>query len=181
MKKEKFLKAACIAEIKDNMESEINIINNNEGEVLGVAGGNYRIIISGEDTNGNYAVIEMLVPPGGGPTPHAHPQSQEMFHVLEGEVEFKTEAGKQIVGKDGFVNIPLGGGIHCFENISENNARLLCTVVPAGLENVFREIGEPARLGQIFPVPEMTEQRKKFLKAVDLKYGLKTYPADFLG
>jgi quercetin dioxygenase-like cupin family protein len=181
MRKEKFLKMACIAEIKDNMDAKINIINNNEGELLGVAGGNYRIIISGEETNGNYAVIEMLVPPGGGPAPHAHPQSQEMFHVLEGEVEFKTEAGKQIVRKDGFVNIPLGGGIHCFENISEKNARLLCTVVPAGLENVFREIGAPAQPGQILPVPENTRERIEFLKATDLKYGLKTYPSDFLG
>jgi len=163
------------------MDSNVNIINDSEGEVLGVAGGNYRIIVSGEDTNGNYAVIEMIVPPGGGPSPHAHPQSQEMFHVLEGEVEFKTEAGKQIVGKGGFVNIPFGGAIHCFENISEKNARLHCTVVPAGLESVFREIGSPALRGQFLPVPAYTETRQEFLKAIDLKYGLKTYAADFLG
>ncbi|HEX8016532.1 MAG TPA: cupin domain-containing protein, partial [Flavobacterium sp.] len=122
------------------MDSTISIINKNEGKLLGVAGGNYRIIISGEETNGNYAVIEMIVPPGGGPSPHAHPNTHEMFHVLEGEVEFKTEAGKQIVGKDGFVNIPFGGAVHCFKNTSEKYARLLCTVVPAGLENLFDEI-----------------------------------------
>lgn len=46
------------------MGSNIKIINKNEGEYLGIAGGNYRIIISGEQTSGNYAVIEMTVPPG---------------------------------------------------------------------------------------------------------------------
>jgi quercetin dioxygenase-like cupin family protein len=163
------------------MESNISIINKNEGKLLAVAGGNYRIIISGEETNGNYAVIEMVVPPGCGPPPHSHPQIQEMFHVLEGELEFKTEAGKQIVSRDGFVNIPLGGAIHCFKNTSENYARLLCTVVPAGLENLFGEIGTPALPGQFLPVPELTEKRKEFLKEIDLKYGQKTYPPDFLG
>ena len=163
------------------MDSTISIINKNEGKLLGVAGGNYRIIISGKETNGNYAVIEMIVPPGGGPSPHAHPNTQEMFHVLEGEVEFKTETGKQIVSKDGFVNIPFGGAIHCFKNTSEKYARLLCTVVPAGLENLFDEIGTPALPGQFLPVPELTEKRKEFLKEIDLKYGQKTYPPNFLG
>jgi quercetin dioxygenase-like cupin family protein len=168
-------------EINNNMESNVTIINKNEGELLGIAGGNYRIIISGKQTNGNYAVIEMTVPPGGGPPPHAHPDTQEMFHVLEGVVEFKTEKGKQIVAKDGFVNIPLGGAIHCFKNTSEKSVRLLCTVVPAGLENLFREIGIPVLPGQTLPVPELTEERKKFLKEIDLKYNQKTYPQDFLG
>jgi len=168
-------------DIKHNMESNISIINENEGELLGIAGGNYRIIISGEQTNGNYAVIEMTVPPGGGPPPHAHPDTQEMFHILEGEVEFKTEAGKQTVTKDGFVNIPLGGAIHCFKNTSEKNARLLCTVVPAGLENLFQEIGIPVLPGEMPAVPELTEERKAFLKEMDLKYNQKTYPPNFLG
>jgi quercetin dioxygenase-like cupin family protein len=163
------------------MDSNISIINRNEGEFLAIAGGNYRIIISGQQTDGNYAVIEMLVPPGGGPPPHSHPNTQEMFHVLEGEVEFKTEAGKQMVGKDGFVNIPFGGAIHCFKNTSEKYARLLCTVVPAGLEDLFEEIGSPVLPGQTVPVPELTEERKEFLKGIDQKYGQKTYPIDFLG
>jgi len=163
------------------MDANVKIINKNEGELLGVAGGNYRIIISGEQTNGNYAVIEMTVPPGGGPPPHSHPDTQEMFHVLEGEVVFKTEAGKQTVSKDGFVNIPLGGAVHCFKNTSENNARLLCTVVPAGLENLFKEIGTPVVSGQMLPTPELTDKRKEFLKEIDLKYNQKTYPPDFLG
>ena len=77
------------------MKENITMKSNTEGEILGVAGGNYRIIISGEETNGNYAVIEMLVPPGGGPLPHSHPGTQELFFLIEGELEFKTEAGKQ--------------------------------------------------------------------------------------
>ncbi|MEJ7663753.1 MAG: hypothetical protein WKG07_31590 [Hymenobacter sp.] len=32
-------------------------------------GDTYRVIASGEQTGGAYAVIDMLVPPGGGPAP----------------------------------------------------------------------------------------------------------------
>lgn len=163
------------------MEDSIKIKENTTGEILGIAGGNYRIIISGEETNGSYAVIEMLVPPNGGPPPHSHPDTQEMFYVLQGQFEFKTEAGKQIVDEGGFVNIPFGGAIHCFKNSSNQFAKLLCTVVPAGLENYFKEIGEPTQLGQFLPIPEHTAERVTFIKAIDEKYNQKTYPRDFLG
>lgn len=162
------------------MNKDITVTNSIEGEFLGIAGGNYRIIISGEQTNGNYAVIEMVVPPNGGPPPHSHPDTQEMFYVLDGEVEFKTENGKQVVSKDGFINIPLGGAIHCFKNRSKGSARLLCTVVPAGLEKLFIDIGEPVAPGKFLKIPELTEERKKLLKQLDIKYNQKTYPPDYL-
>lgn len=163
------------------MDTNISIINNDEGKTLAIAGGNYRVIISGEQTNGNYAVIEMVVPPGGGPPPHSHTNTQEMFHVLEGEVTFKTEAGQQVVTKDGFVNIPFGGAIHCFKNTSTTYARLLCTVLPAGIEQLFLEIGQTVAQGEFIPPPEMTEARKALLKEMDVKYNQKTFPMDYLG
>jgi len=161
------------------MRKNITMKNNTEGEILGVAGGNYRIIISGEETNGNYAVIEMLVPPGGGPLPHSHPGTQELFFLIEGELEFKTEAGKQIVSEGGFINIPFEGDIHCFKNTSDKLAKLLCTVIPAGLENVFRELGTTAKYGQFLPVAENTPERVTLIPEVDKKYGLTTYAQDF--
>jgi len=162
------------------MESKISIIHNDQGKRLGIAGGNYRIIVSGEETNGNYAVIDMLVPPEGGPPPHSHPETQEMFYILDGELLFKTEAGKTVVKKDEFVNIPLGGAVHCFKNVSGKNARLLCTVVPAGLEKLFEELGVPVQAGELAPRPEMTPELKERLMELDLKYRQKTYPPDFL-
>ncbi|PUZ19602.1 Cupin domain-containing protein [Chitinophaga costaii] len=161
-------------------EKDISIKNASTGEFLGVAGGNYRIVISGEQTGGNYAVIEMNVPPGGGPPPHSHSAFQEMFYVVEGEIEFKTEKGKENVAKGGFVNIPFGGAIHCFQNTSGEFVRLLCTVVPAGLENIFREIGQPVKEGEILPLPENTPERIAFIEAMDKKYGQKTYPRNYL-
>jgi len=161
--------------------SYISIKPNTEGTTLAVAGGNYRIIVSGEETNGNYAVIEMLVPDGGGPAPHAHPDIQEMFYVLEGEFEFKTEAGKQVVTTGGLVNIPFGGGAHCFKNASGKAGRLLCTVIPAGLDDLFKEMGELAAPGEFRPMPEMTQERMELMRELSRKYGMVVYPPDYLG
>ena len=53
---------------------------------LGVVGDTYTILLTGDDTAGRYTLIDMHVPPGGGPPPHRH-DFEEMFTVLEGEVE----------------------------------------------------------------------------------------------
>ncbi|SHN20078.1 cupin domain-containing protein [Chitinophaga sp. CF418] len=161
------------------MMTEITVTQKDDGEHFGVAGGNYRVVISGAQTGGIYAVIEMTVPPGGGPPPHEHPFTREMFYVLEGELEFQTQPGKVILGKGGFIDIPLNGPIHCFRNVSGNMARLLCTVIPAGLENVFREIGIPVAPGEFLPRPELTAEREAFLGMVDQKYGQTTYAPDY--
>jgi quercetin dioxygenase-like cupin family protein len=146
------------------MGTKVQIVKENEGKTLAVAGGIYRVIISGKETNGNYAVIEMLVPPGGGPPPHSHPNIQEMFYVTEGELLYKTETGTELVKVGGFVNIPFGGAIHCFKNKSDSNARVLCTVVPAGLEEIFLEVGEPTQPGKFLPPIEMTPERLAYMK-----------------
>ena len=162
------------------MTKDITIVNNNDGQSISVAGNCYRILVSGEQTGGAYAVIDMLVPPGGGPGPHAHKDIQEMFYVADGEVEFKTKKGKQTAPKGTFVNIPLGGAIHCFKNTSSNMAHLLCTVVPAGLDSFFKEVGMPVAAGTFLPPPVLTAEDKARLAAIIEKYGQEVYPPDFL-
>jgi quercetin dioxygenase-like cupin family protein len=51
---------------------------------VGVAGGTYAFLVTGKQTAGKYALIDMLIPAGGGPPPHRH-DFEEMFHVLEGD------------------------------------------------------------------------------------------------
>ena len=162
------------------MDNNVIIHGEKQGQYLAVAGGNYRIVVSGDETNNTFSVIEMLVPPGGGPPPHSHPYVQETFYVVEGEIEFKTQTGKIKINEGGFVNIPLGGAIHCFQNNSNSIVKLLCTVMPAGLEKLFGKVGVPAVMGEFLPVPEMTAERIALLKQMDVDYQQTTYPQDFL-
>ena len=163
------------------MAHNIKTIDENQGQTISVVGDNYRVIISGEQTNGEYAVIDMLVPPGGGPGPHSHTNIHEMFYVVDGEIEFKNEAGKYHAKKGSFVNIPKGGEVHGFKNISNNMAHLLCTVIPAGLDEFFKEIGTPTTPGVFLPPPTLNPETLAKLQALAEKHGQKVYPPDYLG
>lgn len=152
-----------------------------DGKTLSVMGGTYRLLVTGKETDGAFATIEMIIPPGGGPGPHAHPDFQETFYVVEGEVEVKSEAGTYIAQKGAYVVIPKGGIVHCFKNKSDKIANLLCTVVPSGLEEMFLEVGQPVALGEFLPPPAMDAEMIKKLTEVAEKYGQKVFPPNYLG
>jgi len=158
----------------------ITTIPANVGQILSVMGDTYRIVITGEQTESAYAVIDMLVPPQGGPGPHAHTGFEESFYVIDGEVEVTTEYETYTAKKGSFVNIPLGGLVHCFKNTTNAVAHLWCVVVPAGLEDLFIEIGKPVSPGTFLPPPQMTGEELEKLKDVVEKHGQKIYPPDYL-
>jgi quercetin dioxygenase-like cupin family protein len=108
---------------------------------LGVVGDTYTILVAGADTAGRYTLIDMHVPPGGGPPPHRH-DFEEMFTVLDGEIEL-TFRGVSLVATAGeTINVPANAP-HVFRNASERPARLLCLCSPAGQEEFFKEVGVP--------------------------------------
>ena len=164
----------------ENPKKSLTIVKAQEGTALSVVGDSYRIVISGKQTEAAYAVIDMLVPPGGGPGPHAHAGFQESFYVLDGEVEIKTEDGTYTAEKGSFVNIPLGGLVHFFKNKTDKVAHLWCVVVPAGLDDFFQEIGEPAPFGTFIPPAPMNPEAIKKLTAIAEKHGQKLFPPDYL-
>ena len=121
---------------------------------LGIVGDTYTILLTGEDTAGRYTLIDMHVPPGGGPPPHRH-DFEEMFTVLDGEVEL-TFRGEQLIARAGeTVNVPANAP-HAFTNASGQPARLLCMCSPPGQENFFLAIGEPVTT-RTEPPPNLDE------------------------
>jgi quercetin dioxygenase-like cupin family protein len=124
---------------------------------VAVVGDVYTILVTGEQTAGRYALIDMFVPPGGGPPPHRH-DFEEMFHVLDGEVEVFFRGAKSTARAGETVNIPANAP-HAFKNVSNKPARLLCMVSPAGEEQFFLEIGDrvATRTG---PLPVLDEEAR---------------------
>lgn len=72
---------------------------------VAVVGDTYTIVVTGKDTGGQYTLIDMYVPPGGGPPPHRH-DFEEMFTMLDGEVEFTFRGETMVVRIGETVNIP---------------------------------------------------------------------------
>jgi quercetin dioxygenase-like cupin family protein len=108
---------------------------------LGLVGDTYTILVSGAETAGRYTLIDMHVPPGGGPPPHRH-DFEEMFTILDGEIELTFRGGSTVATAGETINVPANAP-HVFRNISERPARLLCLCSPAGQEEFFKEVGVP--------------------------------------
>ncbi len=142
---------------------------------LAVVGDTYTILVTGEDTAGRYALIDMHVPPGGGPPPHRH-DFEEMFHVLEGEIEVTFRGVPSVARAGETVNVPANAP-HAFRNASDRPARMLCMVSPSGLERYFGEFGDPLP-SRTAPAPELDEaaQDVRMRKALALapKYRIET-------
>lgn len=108
---------------------------------IGLVGDTYTVLLSGADTAGKYCLIDMLIPPGGGPGPHRH-DFEEMFSILQGEVEFTFRGQSRTVSAGQTVNIPANAP-HFFRNASQGDVRMLCMCAPAGQEEFFAAVGDP--------------------------------------
>jgi len=149
----------------DNLQRNLVIARPDEAQGLphlGVVGDTYTILLSGKDTNGRYGLIDMLVPPGGGPPPHRH-DFEETFVVVEGEIE-ATFRGKKVVVRAGeTIHIPANAP-HYFINAAQKPARLLCICSPPGLEEMFLEIGVPVA-SRTTPPPKPDQAAEEEMKA----------------
>jgi uncharacterized cupin superfamily protein len=113
----------------------------------------------------------MLVPDGGGPPAHRH-DFEEMFTLLEGELEFTFRGETQTVHAGTTVNIPANAQ-HQFKNKSGKTAHMLCMCTPAGQEEFFMAVGFP--LGSRTsppprPSPQEQAEKRKLLGMLLPKY-----------
>ena len=165
------------------MESTNNSLTSvaaQEGPSISVVGDTYRIVIGSEQTNGAYALIDMLIPPRGGPPPHSHATFQEAFYIIDGEIEVITKEKTYTATEGSYVNIPFNGPVHKFTNRTDKTAHILCLTTPAGMEKMFEEIGKPVAADTFLPPPQMTPEEQKQVQSIAEKYGQKLYPPDYL-
>ena len=106
---------------------------------VGLVGDTYTILLTGGDTAGRYCLIDMHIPPGGGPPPHRH-DFEESFTLLQGEIEVIFRGVKSVLRAGETANIPANAP-HQFQNKPGQPARLLCTCSPAGQEEFFLAVG----------------------------------------
>jgi mannose-6-phosphate isomerase-like protein (cupin superfamily) len=119
---------------------------------LGIVGDTYTILLTGQDTAGRFCLIDMLVPPGGGPPPHRH-DFEEMFTLLEGELAFLFRGAESALRTGETVNIPANAP-HQFRNLSGRPTRLLCLCSPAGQDEFFKAVGIPLK-HRTSPLPKL--------------------------
>jgi quercetin dioxygenase-like cupin family protein len=132
---------------------------------LGLVGDTYTITVTGQDTAGRYCVVDMHVPPGGGPPPHRH-DFEETFIVVDGEIEATFRGKKQTVSAGKTIHIPANAP-HQFHNASKAAARLICICAPAGQEEFFGLLGVPVATRTSAPPRPTPEQQAEMGKKLE--------------
>lgn len=147
----------------DDPKRNISVVDPEDPKLkhLHMVGDTYTILLSGADTAGKYCLIDMSVPHCGGPGPHRH-DFEEMFQILEGEIEFTFRGEKKRVKAGMTVNIPANAP-HFFTNVEGKTARMLCMCTPAGQEEFFLKVSKPAK-GRLDPAGKPTEEDMKEFK-----------------
>ena len=157
----------------DDVTKKLTVANPDDPKMrhISVAGGTYTILVSGEETGGRYCLLDMLVPPGGGPPPHRH-DFEEMFTILDGEIELNFRGETHSASAGSTVNIPANAP-HSFRNKSDKPARLLCMCTPAGQEEFFMAVGDPVD-SRTAPTPKLSKaeqaERVQRAEALSAKY-----------
>ena len=141
----------------DNLKRDLTLRQADDLPHLGLVGDTYTITVTGEQTAGRFCVIDMHIPPGGGPPPHRH-DFEETFILLEGEMEATFRGKKSIVRAGDTLNIPANAP-HQFHNTSTGPVRMLCICCPAGQERFFVEVGVPVAT-RTTPPPRLDEKEE---------------------
>ena len=143
----------------DDPNRSLSIVDPDDAQLrhIAVVGDTYTVLLSGADTDGKYCLIDMHVPHCGGPGPHRH-DFEEMFHLLEGEIEFTFRGEKQVVKQGMTINIPANAP-HFFTNTDGKRARLLCMCAPAGQEEFFMAIGKAVD-SRTTPAPRLSKDEE---------------------
>jgi quercetin dioxygenase-like cupin family protein len=140
------------------------------------AGNVYTVLISGSQTEGRYCLIDMLVPEGGGPPLHRH-DFEELFTLLDGELEFTFCGETQTIRAPASVNIPANAP-HRFVNRSGKVTHMLCMCTPAGQEEFIMAVAD--RVHDRYTLPPTPDAAQQAEKKVLMQKLAPRYRTEFL-
>ena len=144
-----------------------------EGEALWFNRGLGVLKATGDQTEGRFAVMELLAPKGFASPLHIHRQEDEFFVVLSGEV--RVQHGEKVIEAiAGSLVYGPRNIAHAF-HVDSAEARLLLFFGPSGVEGFFREGGKPAGFVGLPPADE------QFLDKLALKEIGSRYNEEFVG
>lgn len=117
------------------------IVPENGGKNQNVLGDNQTIKLSANDTNGKFTVLENYNTPGTGIPMHVHENEDELFKILEGEMEFDTQGTISVLKAGDMILLPRNIP-HAFRVVGNKNARAMVTVFPSGIEKMFEQLAQ---------------------------------------
>jgi quercetin dioxygenase-like cupin family protein len=142
------------------------------GEMIWMFNTWMRFVATAADTGGRLAVVEQRLTPAGEPPRHVHANEDETFYVIDGRLAATIGDDTTVgAGPGECVFLPRGVPHHLHAETAE--VRVLVLLTPAGFEQFFAAIGEPAPSSEL---PEPTTPDLPAIAAAAARYGVTLLP-----
>lgn len=119
-------------------------------------GGVHTWLARADETGGAYLLFEDALDAGKVTPLHRHPEADETFYMLEGEVRLHVDGVETVLAAGGIAIVPRDVP-HAFL-VTSPTARMLCLQTPGGGEAFYRQASEPAGAGEP-PMPDFGRVR----------------------
>ena len=126
-------------------------------------------LATGEETHGQFALVEAVGRRGNLPPRHIHHREDEIYYILEGEMVFSV-GDRTIKGTAGTM-VFLPRGVPHSWTIESEQIRILFLLTPAGLEEWFKKFSVPAPAMTLPPADEGYGEVQRMLEAAP-RYGM---------
>jgi quercetin dioxygenase-like cupin family protein len=117
-----------------------------------IPGGVFNFLSMGHDTEGQHALMRIIVNRGAEPPAHTHSREDESYYILKGSLRYTIGEDVITVQEGGYVYLPKGVP-HKFEVLT-GHAEVLMWISPAGLDQWFWDNSVPAPDGNQLPMPQ---------------------------
>ena len=125
-------------------------------------GGLWNVLMSANETLGEFTLLDQIIPSGLGPPAHVHERQAEGFFIISGEMEVVIGGGDY--GEERVVRGEAGSALwvpkstrHAFRVVSKQDARVLNFYTPGGFDDHLPFYGEEAT-EQTLPPADVANQ-----------------------
>lgn len=126
---------------KMSAPNDPKIIKGEEGVILNVLGDIQTHKLIGAETGSQIVEWVSNVEPGVGIPPHIHTKEDEIFRVIEGEVEIMV-GGKTSILKAGDIAFAPRDVPHAWTVVGTKKAKMIASAFPAGIETMFEALAQ---------------------------------------
>ncbi len=139
------------------------------GDVIWSMGNRFTFRLRSAETGGALSMLEVVAPVGSAPPLHTHHREAEVFVLLAGDLIYRAGDETYQLSPGSSIYLPRGLP-HAFRVVGTEPARFLALTFPGGLENLYEEIGQPAR-GPGLPEPPSQQEIGAWIQT-GRRYGL---------
>ena len=110
--------------------------NRHEAPARWFLDGLWLVLATGEDTGGEYAAFELLLPQGAQLPPHVHPFGEKTIYVLAGELTLRVAGEPKVLAPGSLAYVPRNV-VHSIEVTNSSACHFLMFCSPAGVEQAL--------------------------------------------